>query len=843
MLLTTPPSSTTTWLAPAGWIHRFLHMPLSRQLTWVWLAGLSMFILVSAVGLAEYKLVRERQKVVAELAVSGALAGMQQYLDQALRHEDEYLVRAAELYAAHNATKAADRQGTVQSIASGDLHSFAILRADGKPDPLGQALDLEQRRVAAPHFAEHQRRDSGQLMVSDVTRNSQNGSNTIQLSRRMNTVDGGFQGVILTHFDLSNTEQFFLSLRFMGESESLLMRPDGNILLRFTDDGLSHGAQDRSTLLSQLKLAAELGRSAFSAAGSDGVLRLYVWRKLPGNDLFVAKGVSHAGIAKMAQPVIYLIGTLVLLVGMMLLFATGWLHLYVRQVNVNMNERRLAEDAMRRNDERLNWALIGSDSAEWEMQLPEGRLYLSKRFATNLGYPEGDRYLDQTEWLAFVHPADLGTVTTLLMSNRHGGQDGQTWVFRALRAPGSYRWLAVRGRVSQSDEAGQPRTLTGLVRDVTEQHLAREQVQDRTAQLDAIFRLSPDGFVTFDTRHQLKYVNPAFTKLTGWDAANEKGMSEDLFSERLGQLCLADRPFRSLATLREEAKTTADVVSDLIELAGTPRRIMRVSLKLSHAPTVSQILYFRDVTHETIVEDMKTEFLATAAHELRTPMASVVGFSEILCTHPLQPQEHLEFANIIWRQSLHLAGILDELLDLSRIESRGGKGLVLQTVDLGAQVDQVISGFVLPKGRAAPLSLVPSLPCRADVGKVQQVIGNVLSNAYKFSGDGTAVTITQAEPAMHPVSGRACVGIVVRDAGIGMSSAQLARVYERFYRADKTGAIPGNGLGLSITKEIMGLLDGQIDITSVSGKGTTVTLWFPKADAPLINPPAMVAAA
>ena len=95
MLLTTPPSSTTTGLAPAGWIHRFLQMPLSRQLTWVWLAGLSMFILVSAVGLGEYKLVRERQKAVAELAVSGALAGMQQYLDL-MRHVLEHGVSKAD---------------------------------------------------------------------------------------------------------------------------------------------------------------------------------------------------------------------------------------------------------------------------------------------------------------------------------------------------------------------------------------------------------------------------------------------------------------------------------------------------------------------------------------------------------------------------------------------------------------------------------------------------------------------------------------------------------------------------------------------------------------------------
>jgi signal transduction histidine kinase len=366
--------------------------------------------------------------------------------------------------------------------------------------------------------------------------------------------------------------------------------------------------------------------------------------------------------------------------------------------------------------------------------------------------------------------------------------------------------------------------------DVDEQKMTQAIVLDRTAQLDAIFNLSPDAFVTFDHHYKVKFVNPAFVQMTGWTDESIKGMSEAQFSRRLGLLCIAQRPFGSIAAMRATVLARGSSFGELIELNGVPQRILKVSLQLSDAPTVSQILYLRDVTHETIVEAMKTEFLATAAHELRTPMASIVGFAEVLCTHPLQQLEQLEFAQIIWRQSLHLAGILDELLDLSRIEARGGKGLLMVTLDLSAELDETIKAFPLPEGREAPAVDLPRLICKADRGKAQQVIENVISNAYKFSGPGTAVTITRAKPAVHPVSGRHLVGLVVRDAGIGMTSEQVGRVFDRFYRVDKTGAIPGNGLGLSISRELMQLMGGQINIDSAPGQGTTATVLFEQAD-------------
>jgi signal transduction histidine kinase len=117
-------------------------------------------------------------------------------------------------------------------------------------------------------------------------------------------------------------------------------------------------------------------------------------------------------------------------------------------------------------------------------------------------------------------------------------------------------------------------------------------------------------------------------------------------------------------------------------------------------------------------------------------------------------------------------------------------------------------------------------PVRADAAKLRQALTNVLGNAVKYSPKGGAVEIRCVTETRQ---GKPFVGIVITDNGIGMTAAQLARVGERFYRADTSGNIPGTGLGVTIVKEIVELHGGSLDVESMSGAGTTMTLWLPAA--------------
>jgi PAS domain S-box-containing protein len=394
-------------------------------------------------------------------------------------------------------------------------------------------------------------------------------------------------------------------------------------------------------------------------------------------------------------------------------------------------------------------------------------------------------------------------------------------------AAGDARWIEVFVKPLVSGSGVVVGTV-GFAQDVTDQKLAKMQLQERTEQLDAIFDLSPDGFASFDASHCVKYVSPAFTRMTGIDATQLIGLDERDFSRVLSSRCAVAGPFRGVQVLRDGMLGKTPERKEFVELWLGGKRVIEVGLRLSEGSAVSQILYFRDVTHETEVDQLKSEFLSTAAHELRTPMTSILGFSEVLLTERLDDIARKELHEIIYRQSELMANVLNELLDLARIEARRGKDFVFVQTPTHALITEVVNGFKLPAGRERPLLVMPSTSPTifVDPQKAQQVILNVLANAYKYSPDGGQVRIEVLESHGDGLA-PSLVGIRISDQGIGMTEVQLERVFERFYRADTSGKILGTGLGMSIVHEIVLLHGGKVDLASEPGQGTTVTLWMP----------------
>ncbi len=365
--------------------------------------------------------------------------------------------------------------------------------------------------------------------------------------------------------------------------------------------------------------------------------------------------------------------------------------------------------------------------------------------------------------------------------------------------------------------------------------LSEATTRDRTEQLNAIFDLSPDGFVSFDADLRVAFVNKAFLRITGFEAIEIDGVHEKVFSELLAKKCLSNAVFPGVAALRAARKEVTNgstdagngkVRHDRIELAGPGHRVLEVGIRLSRTENVSQILYLRDVTHEAVVDRMKSEFLSTAAHELRTPMASIYGYTELLLQHDFDEGDRKDMLSRVFAQSELMVSIINELLDLARIEAQQGKDFVVERLSLQEIVAEAVAGFKLPPGRNSPLIDATDSPLfvRADRKKMQQAILNLLSNAYKYSSDVDAVCIAYRS-AENRQDGM--VGIEVSDHGIGMSVEEMERVYERFYRADTSGKIPGTGLGMSIVKEIVELHGGEVKLDSKVGAGTTVTLWLP----------------
>lgn len=374
------------------------------------------------------------------------------------------------------------------------------------------------------------------------------------------------------------------------------------------------------------------------------------------------------------------------------------------------------------------------------------------------------------------------------------------------------------------------------VREQTAELDAKGQVlASRNAQLDAIFNLSPDGLVIFNDQDRLVFANPAFCRMLGWNLAELRGLDQASFEKRLKESCREPDRFVGLEEFEEPPAGSVPGLrrGHRIELAGPDRLVIAIKAQRAQSESLSRIVYCRDITYEAEVDRLKSEFLAHAAHELRTPLTSIHGFGELLIKMDLDAATQRELHETIYRHTEDLISIVNELLDLARIEQGGAQNLSLQRLDLLQMTQDACHDLDLNAGQW-PLQLESTVGRRevmADRRRLRQVLINVLSNAKKYSPDGGAIEVTF--PAQNGQ-----FGVQIRDHGIGLTAAQLERIGERFWRADKSGKVSGSGLGIGIVKEILALHGGELHITSQFGQGSVFTIWLPQAsdDGPPVEP-------
>jgi len=339
--------------------------------------------------------------------------------------------------------------------------------------------------------------------------------------------------------------------------------------------------------------------------------------------------------------------------------------------------------------------------------------------------------------------------------------------------------------------------------------------------IDGILKSVADGLIVTDLHNNVILMNRA---------------AEDLLGVRLSEVI--DRPI----DFAIEEKTLREKLIDTLgkkktgyqfdfELPGNDPdhpRIMRARTSVIHdreggETGIVTIIY--DVTHEREIDRMKTEFISTAAHELRTPLTSIQGFSEILQTREdLGEEEKKKFLSYINNQSLALAQIINDFLDISRLESGRGFSLEKAPCKTGDIIKQVIPYFQehAPKHRFEVVLPDEPVELTVDKDKVEKVLKNILSNAVKYSPEGGLIRVTGEIL-------EDCYRVSVEDRGIGMTPEQVEKIFDKFYRADfSDAAVEGTGLGMSIVKYIVEAHGGKVWVESeLGGKGTTVRFTLP----------------
>ncbi len=344
-----------------------------------------------------------------------------------------------------------------------------------------------------------------------------------------------------------------------------------------------------------------------------------------------------------------------------------------------------------------------------------------------------------------------------------------------------------------------------------------ELARDR---IDGILKSVADGLIVTDVYNQVVLMNRA---------------AEDLLDVHFSEVI--DRPIEFAIdepTLRDKVKETFNKKTTGyhfdFELPGDDPehpKIMRARTSVIHdreGKDSGIVTIIHDVTHEREVDRMKTEFISTAAHELRTPLTSIQGFSEILLMREdLKPEEKEKFLTYINKQSVGLATIINDLLDISRIESGRGFALNKQPCNAGEAIQEILPYFQEHYKNHQFEVALPEKPVQlhVDKEKMGQVLKNLLSNAAKYSPEGGLIRTVVGKFKNH-------CRISVQDQGMGMTPEQVDKMFDKFYRVDASNtAIEGTGLGMTVVKHIVEAHGGEVWVESKVGKGTVVTFTIP----------------
>jgi PAS domain S-box-containing protein len=446
-----------------------------------------------------------------------------------------------------------------------------------------------------------------------------------------------------------------------------------------------------------------------------------------------------------------------------------------------------------------------------------------------------------------ILPADRPDEESRLLARVRSGELIKHHETRRVRQDGTTIYVSL-SMAPIRDPSGTIVGASTISHDITAEVEAEQRLRFEREQFQMIMTAASDPFISMDYRGLITEWNRQSEQVFGWSRAQVLGrhVVDTILPRRYGRALqrvlegrwdwLLDRP-------TEMAAVRADGTHLPIEL--TMWRVRRDDRSTFHAfarditarrQTEQALAQARDQAVETA--RLKSQFLASMSHEIRTPMNGVIGLSGLLLNTELGDTQR-RYAQGINNAGVALLSVINDVLDFSKLEA--GK-VVLERADfeIGRLLDEVV-------GLVADVSAAPSLivtshchpdlaaPVSGDPGKLRQVLLNLAGNAVKFTAGGR-VSLTATPARGDFPAGRVPVRFEVSDTGIGIDADQQAGLFEPFIQADAstTRRFGGTGLGLAISRELVGVLGGDIGLTSEAGKGST--FWFTVPLWPAVHP-------
>lgn len=508
-----------------------------------------------------------------------------------------------------------------------------------------------------------------------------------------------------------------------------------------------------------------------------------------------------------------------------------------------------ARDARAVFEQRFQTAVEAARCGIWEWDLATDRIFMSEVTAALFGWRGGlvggQQVLDR---VAAGHRDGLRDA--LATAAIYGDFDVS---FRVPPLAGARPvWIDFRGRgFGEAPEGGFAR-IVGVALDVTEERLAQARAQAAEGRLrDAIDSFS-EAFVLWDRHGRLVMCNRNYRSFFRLDAnLLTAGVSREMVERAAVRAIRQEVPAPGGGRGMREAeladgrwvqiseRPTAEgglvvTAADITALKTHQEELRRAVTKLERSQEqLSELArkYEAEKIRAEGASQAKSEFLANMSHELRTPLNAINGFSEIMAGEmygPMGDNRYRDYARDILSSGQHLLALINDILDMSKIEA-GKLNMRFERLSLQDVAEDAVR-LVRNRAEAAGLSLVltfPDLPdVEADYRAIKQVLLNLLSNAIKFTPKGGRVNL-RAEPWDDPMGER--VRIAVQDTGIGISPRDLDRLARPFEQVENqhSKTTQGTGLGLALTKSLVELHGGLLDLRSAPGQGTIASFSLP----------------
>jgi PAS domain S-box-containing protein len=485
-------------------------------------------------------------------------------------------------------------------------------------------------------------------------------------------------------------------------------------------------------------------------------------------------------------------------------------------------------------------ALIGAGTSVWAWDMTNDVLTGMNGSVALLGYAEGELESTQDGWNAVIHPEDLAANHAAYLRHAEGHADSYESEYRALAKNGSWRWLSERGRIVEWWPDGTPRRMVGTLSDVSWRHAAEGEAEARDERMRQITRHVPGLLYQFRLPHDghgvFPYVSERCHDVLGLDPEALMQDANVLFS----RVDAADRHrVRASLDIWTSSQATRRIEFRYRHPNGQIRWLLGVSSPRPDGDSTVWHGYLEDITEYRELEkareaaaaaeaanNAKTEFLSRMSHELRTPLNAVLGFAQLMemdTDDPLSESQKRRLT-LVRESGEHLLRMISDLLDHSRIEA-GELAVELTDLAIGPLLREC-ADMLGPMAATAGIHLHSqgvddSLLVRADATRLKQVALNLIGNAIKYNRPGGHVRLETQRV-------RDEIRVNVVDDGFGISSAHMAHLFEPFNRlGQRRSGIEGTGIGLAITRALVTLMNGRIEVQSELGAGSTFSVLLP----------------